>query len=124
VLLDPVCGIARARHRNVMWRQRHPLIGRRLRQRPARRRRVWAGACVSTGLLDDRPHLRFREPLHRDSVRIDLVPDVKRADAVALGDEGYPARKMPGCIRASIAIVDRNFERESTREHGSASSRG
>lgn len=33
VLLDPVCGIARARHRNVVRRQRHPLIGRRLRQR-------------------------------------------------------------------------------------------
>jgi hypothetical protein len=55
VLLDPVCGVARARHRNVVRRQRHPRIGRRLRQRLRGRGGVKVRTCISTGLPHDRP---------------------------------------------------------------------
>jgi len=56
-------------------REHLPVIS--LRQRPRRRGGARGGACISAGPLDDHPRLRFRKPLDRDGVRVDLVPDMK-----------------------------------------------
>jgi hypothetical protein len=65
---------ARAHHRNIVRRQRHPLIGGGSVQCRHRGGGVRARPGMSAGQLDGCPRIRFKEPMHRDGTRVDLVP--------------------------------------------------
>src|SRR6266404_3115498 len=80
-------------------------IRRRLSHRPRRRGSVRAAARITAGLPDDCPRLRFREPLHRYGVRVDLVPDVECTDAIVLGDADRHGTRCDEIIDGSFRVL-------------------